>query len=162
MLFMGHAELTIDAKGRLAIPSKYRSQLRDGVRNEGSGSEEGPAPRWVAVPWPTGLIRLYPEATFERLASSTSESLTPGSDEAELEETLYGLAEHVEPDKAGRVVLPKAQVRMVGLPSEVVVVGVRNRLEVRDRATWAGEIERKFRSLPELVAKRESNQARER
>jgi MraZ protein len=150
LLLTGHAELTIDAKGRLAIPSKYRAQA---ARAASPVSDEPPTVPWVAVPWPNGALRLYPAATFERLAAAEDESLTPASEEAELEITLFGLAETVEPDKAGRVVLPKGLVKMVGLPNEVVVIGVRNRIEVRDRATWQAEREQRFRALPELVAK---------
>jgi len=155
--FTGHTELNIDAKGRLMIPAKYRGMASvPGESVEaGSGLAAGSGvTRWVAVPWPSGggSIRLYPDETFARLSASTTDSLTPGSDEAALEEALYGLAEHLEPDKAGRVVLPRTHVRLVGLTNEVVVVGTRNRLEVRDREEWMRGIETRFLSLPELAA----------
>lgn len=53
MLFTGQAEITIDAKQRLAIPSKFRARLpKDQTEDKTS---------WFCVPWPDGsLLRLYP------------------------------------------------------------------------------------------------------
>lgn len=146
MLFTGHSEHTIDAKQRLAIPAKYRSQWKE--------STEGKA--WICVPWPGGMLRLYPEKTFEILADSQAQTLTPASDEADLEADLFGFAERIEMDKSGRISLPKSHLDLVGLTSEVVVIGARNRLEVRDRATWLASRSDRFARLPSLVEKIET------
>ncbi|MEM1331777.1 MAG: hypothetical protein AAGG07_14630 [Planctomycetota bacterium] len=151
MLFTGHAELTVDAKGRLAIPAKYRNAWE--AERDGSS--------WISIPWPTGIIRLYTERAFEALASQGEQSLTPDPDEAELEAQLFGLAEPLNLDSAGRVLLPKTHLRLTGISGEVVVVGARNRLEVRERAAWMQEEERRFQSLPALVARIEARKRRE-
>ncbi len=143
MLFTGHAEATIDAKGRLGIPSKFRSKVDPG--------QEGP--EWVCVPWPGGVLRVYTAKRFEELASRGASSLTPDQDLAELQSTLYGMAESVEPDGAGRISLPKHLVELVKVGSEVVVVGAGDRLEVHDRATWQQSLEKRFSNLPSLVAR---------
>lgn len=153
MLFTGHSELTIDAKLRLQIPAKYR--------NAWDESRDGKA--WICVPWPGGIVRLYTEACFEGLASQGATggraTLTPDQDEADLEADLFALAERIEPDSAGRIALPRQHLELAGLGaggSEVVVIGARNRLEIRDRAAWQQTLSQRFARLPTLVAKIES------
>lgn len=143
VLFTGQADVTIDAKQRLAVPAKYRQQLES--------ASQGNA--WISVPWPGGLVRLYPEARFAELAGASGGTLTPDRDQAELEAALFGFAERLEMDSAGRVVLPRGHLDMTGLTGEVVVLGVRDRLEVRDRAAWKASGAERFNSLPELVAR---------
>ena len=143
MLFTGHSEHTIDAKQRLAIPAKYRSQWEE--------KREGTA--WFCGPWPGGVLRLYPEKTFEALAQAREQTLTPGADEADLEADLFGFAERLEMDKTGRISLPKSHIELVGLQSEIVVIGARNRLEVRDRVAWQSTRANRFARLPSLVDK---------
>lgn len=142
MLFTGYSEHTIDPKQRLAIPAKYRNQW-DPVR-DGSA--------WYCVPWPDGSLRLYTETTFAKLAEQGENTLTPGQDAAELESTLYGFAERLEMDSAGRVVVPRRHLDLTGLKTDVVIVGARVRLEVRDRDEWRRNAEDKFKQLPGLIA----------
>jgi len=141
MLFTGFAEHTIDAKLRLAIPRKHRARWdpdRDG-------------PTWYCVPWPKAILRLYPSAVFHRLADLSAETLTPDEDQGELEATLFGLAEELNVDAQSRLALPKDHLTMTGLGRAVVVVGVRNRLEVHDQERWQRERDDRFKALPNLV-----------
>ncbi len=148
MIFTGQTELTVDAKGRLAVPARYRSRWDPAQHGTG----------WMCIPWPEdgGMLRLFPERQFELLGDVGESSLTPTGAVGELESQLFGLAELIEMDSAGRVRLPARHMALVGLPSEVVVIGVRNRLEVRSRAAWQAKQEAAFASLPELAAKLEA------
>lgn len=149
MLFTGQAEITIDAKQRLSVPSKFRARMP-----EPGGDAKA---SWFCVPWPDGpLLRLYPDSVFERLASLREDSLTPDEDIAALEATLFGYAEQIDMDAAGRVRLPKLHLDLVEMPSEVVVIGVRNRLEIRSRAAWQGSEKQRFKDLASLVRRIES------
>lgn len=164
VLFTGQSAVSIDAKQRLAIPAKHR--------NLWNPERDGDA--WVCVPWSGGL-RLYTEARFEALAGMIEESLTPGEDEAQLDADLFSLAERLEIDAQGRIVLPKLHLRLAGLGREVagpdgvqrfetspvVVIGARNRLEVRERDAWlAGQHERLARraALIERIEARKGGQ----
>lgn len=153
LTFNDHSEHPIDAKGRLAIPARYRHAW-DPVRDGG---------HWVCVPWPgsgggvgaggeaIGTLRLFTASTFASLASRYGGSLTPSTMEAELELTLFSLAKNLEMDAEGRVVLPPKHLAMTGIGKKVVVAGVQNRLEIHDAAVWdAMEIDR-FRRLPGLI-----------
>ncbi len=145
MPFTGSSDITIDAKQRLAIPAKYRS-LIDPEKDKA----------WFCVPWPGGILRLYSETEFTTLAGRWDRTLTPGAEQAELEAELFGLAERIEMDSAGRITIPRGLLDMVGLGTEVVVVGALNRLEVRDRSKWeSGKLDR-FARLPGLVERFEA------
>ncbi|MCC6426120.1 MAG: hypothetical protein IT435_04795 [Phycisphaerales bacterium] len=145
MPFTGSADITIDAKQRLAIPAKYRSQL-DPDKDRA----------WYCVPWPAGIVRLYSETEFTSLAARWDRTLTPGAEQAELEAELFGLAERIEMDSAGRITIPKSLLELVGLGTDVVVVGALNRLEVRDRSKWESGKQDRFARLPGLVEKFEA------
>lgn len=152
MLFTGYTELSIDAKGRLAIPAKYR--------NAWNPTRDGGA--WFCVPWPGGVLRLYTESAFERMASLEDDSLTPSPDQAELDVNFFSQAERLEMDGSGRIMLPKRHLARVGLaqeglPSPVAVVGARNRLEIRRRDDWDSSEEDRFERMPELVERIEKN-----
>jgi len=137
MIFTGYSELTIDAKQRLAVPSKFRAMMEAG----------GGASVLYCVPWQGGGLMLFPEAMFEAFASKAEGTLTPGEDEQEFETTFFGRTERLELDSAGRVTIPRQHLELTRLPTEVVMVGARTRLEVLDRAVWkagmAGRFERK-------------------
>ncbi len=154
MLFTGQAEITIDAKQRLAVPSKFRARLPE------PADPETPT-AWYCVPWPDGsILRLYPGVTFENQASLLDDSLTAGSDAAKIDTSLFGFAEHLEMDKNGRVRLPKWHLDLVEMPGEVIVVGARNRLEVHARAGWQANIKDRFREMAALIEKTERTDRR--
>jgi DNA-binding transcriptional regulator/RsmH inhibitor MraZ len=162
VLFTGQSEITIDAKQRLAIPAKFRGGARSApARTQNTGgdgaSPESDPQAWYCVPWPVGsLLRLYPEDAFHRLAQSPDDSLIPNQDLADFEASFFGAAERLEQDKSGRVRLPKWHLDLVGMPSEVIVVGARNRLEIRDRATWLASQGDRFQQLTTLMDRMEA------
>lgn len=146
LFFTGQAEATIDGKSRLAIPAKYRSLVESA----------GEPAVWYCIPWPDGHIRLYTESRFARLAEGEPDSLTPDADRAQLDVSLFSLTERLESDGAGRITLPREMLRMSRLGTEVVVVGARNRLEVRDRGAWQAQAEERFQRLSALAERMES------
>lgn len=146
MAFTGQAECTIDAKGRLAIPAKFRARWdpkRDGLT-------------WFGVPWPADrVLRLYTESEFERLADMGrgQPSLTPSRDRADLETMLFSHTEQLDIDSNNRIKLPAWQVELLGLPREVVVLGAGNRLEIRSRDDWMSDHRERFAELEQLAAR---------
>lgn len=144
MLFTGQAEATIDAKSRLAIPSKFRSRWDP----ERDGST------WFCVPWvKTKSLRLYPEKVYEELfrAGRRDPSLTPGDERAELELILHSATEQVDVDSNNRIRLVGWQVEALGLGGEVIVLGAGDRLEVRDRGAWQREFADRLGSMASLA-----------
>ena len=141
MLFTGEYEHTIDAKHRLAIPSEVRSRM--------DPSEHGEA--LYIGPGPNGHLWLWPEKTFEKLAASLEQSLLPGEESMEFEEMLFSQAARLEIDKAGRVRLPERSLRWAGLESSVVLLGVRDHLELRDPTDWYARREEKLAKQGQII-----------
>lgn len=143
MLFTGTSEHSIDAKLRLAVPAKYRNQWNP--------SRDGAA--WFCVPWPTARhLRLYTEGAFAKMAEQLPASLAPPTSLAEFDASFFGYAERLELDSAGRLMIPKLHMQLTGLTNEVVIVGARTHLEVRDREAWMQGLATRFDALPTLAA----------
>ena len=123
MAFRGTFEYTLDAKNRLTVPAKFRSELAGGVVLA-KGVE-----RCVAVWTPAG----YDAYTREALSG-----LHPASPDARrLQRFFSANAFDTEIDGAGRVGIPAQLLEHGGLGKEVVVAGAGGWLEVWDRQAWA-------------------------
>ena len=126
MLFTGEYEYTIDAKQRLAIPAEIRSRLnpdRDGLA-------------FYVTAGPNDALWLWPERTFERMAGAIEASLLPAEEMMEFDEITFPSARRLELDKTGRVRLPRPMLEAAGIRSKVVILGVRDHLELRDPGQW--------------------------
>ncbi|GIK19546.1 MAG: hypothetical protein DYG93_02575 [Leptolyngbya sp. PLA2] len=143
MRLIGLAEVTIDGKGRLAVPAKFRSAL----------GAETDARTWVSMPRDDGTIRLYPIAEFTRLSESMGGSLLADRDETEVHRILFGFSEEIETDAAGRLILPRRHVELTGMPNEVVVIGAGRYLEVHSRAEWSKHEAARLSQLQEYIAR---------
>jgi len=156
MIFTGFSELTIDAKQRVALPSKFRSQFDlefetqlDEERRQRGG--QGPDEKeltlrqreariWCVSPVAGRGLVLVPLSVFRRLASRRDGTLTPSRARQEEDASVFGLTEQIEQDSAGRLTIPKWQLDQSGLATEVVMVGSGYRLEVKDRVKWMAEL----------------------
>lgn len=139
MLFTGTYEHAIDAKHRLAIPSDIRGRLHP--------DRDGEA--FYAVIGPGNTLCLYTERGFEKRAEQLDESELPPEDVLEYERMFYSLAQRLELDKQGRVRLPETLLRLTNLGSQVVLLGVKDRLEIRDRDQWQAELQSNLKK-PEM------------
>jgi MraZ protein len=144
MVFTGYYEHSIDDKNRLAIPAKFRSRWNDD--RDGTG--------WVIVPGrPAGTLWLYPERHFERLVGQGDSELIPNADQLGFDQTFFPLAEHVELDKQGRILIPERMLQRSGLEREVIICGVRDHLEVRRRDDFEKTIAESWNHYSELQEK---------
>ncbi len=151
MPFTGQANATIDAKTRLAIPAKFR--------NRWDPNQDGAT--WFCIPWPqTKTLRLYTHSMFNELYSAgrRSPSLTPSPDQSELDAILYSAAEEVDIDANHRIRLPAWQLETLQLPTDVIVLGAGDRIEIRPRETWESSFNDrldKMAALASMLAKRD-------
>ena len=103
MAFNGNFEHTLDAKHRLTVPSKFRTQLA------------GPV---FLVKGVDRCISVYPEQTYSAMTDAALAGLNPFSPEArELRRFFHGNAADVELDSAGRVMLPPSHREHAGYRS---------------------------------------------
>ena len=119
-MFHGQFDHTIDAKVRLAEPARFRGQLEKGaVIGKGMGI-------CLAV----YTMQRWEEKSAELVEGKTSEELR------DFERRIYPSASEVELDGQGRLVIPSRLRTFAGLTSDLTVAGVRDHIEIWDRASW--------------------------
>jgi transcriptional regulator MraZ len=122
LAFTGTFDHNLDAKNRLTIPSKFRTELSRGV---------------YLVRGVERCISLYPSETYERIAAQALQGINPLSTQGrELRRVLYANALETELDSAGRVMLGPKFLEHAGIGREVVITGVGECLELWDRSGW--------------------------
>ena len=120
-MFLGEFQHSLDAKGRMILPAKFRDQLAAGaIITKGRG-------RCLAV---------YTAEEFEDVASQVSEVAKRGARERDAARVFFSGASDVQPDKQGRVAIPQTLRAYAGLERDVVVVGVYSRIEIWDTQAW--------------------------
>jgi MraZ protein len=125
-MFLGEYDHTIDAKGRLAVPAKFRSQMdRGAVISKGMGT-------CLSV----YTMQRWEEKSTELASGKTTDELR------DFERRIYPSASEIELDGQGRMVIPAKLRAYAGLGNEVTVAGVRDHFEIWDRAAWLNYQER--------------------
>lgn len=146
MIFTGHYEHDIDAKGRLAIPAKLRGELQ-----RASQTVEGEALSVYVTLGENGSLCIYTRGGFEKLAAELEHSALPAEELLAYEEMLFALARNCELDSQGRIQLPADLVARAALPTEVVVVGAKDHLKIHPRAAWKARVEQLLSTKPALL-----------
>jgi MraZ protein len=115
------------------------------------------APAFYLVHGPNGFLWLWPEATFESMSSALEQTLLPGEDVLEFDELTFPFARRVEMDSAGRIRLPEDLLAMSGLETTVMILGVRDHLELRDPQEWGRQrLEKRARQREILLRARQA------
>ncbi len=123
-MFLGEFEHSIDDKGRLSIPARFRTALDAGVYIT-RGLER------CLVLWDVESWRVMAERVT---------GLNPWqADARRMQRHFFSGAVQAQPDKLGRVVVPQFLRAYAGLGTEVVVVGLSDRVEVWARDAWERE-----------------------
>jgi MraZ protein len=121
-VFTGEYQHTIDEKGRLAVPFRFRAQLAQGAQ----------VSKWIDK-----CVALFPRADWEALAERTAALPVTDTNARTFQRFLFGNAFEVELDRQGRFVLPAVLREFAELKSQVVVVGARSRLELWSPQRWS-------------------------
>ncbi|HEY6564940.1 MAG TPA: division/cell wall cluster transcriptional repressor MraZ [Pirellulaceae bacterium] len=125
MLLTGTYRRTLDEKLRFAVPKTLRTGLGD-----------GDTITLYVAPGTDGCLALYAESAFQELGSKLSEGSPNGPEVRAFSRLFYSRAQAVEVDGQGRMRIPSELRDVAGLQTEVVVVGVRDHLELWDAARW--------------------------
>jgi MraZ protein len=130
-VFRGIAELVLDAKGRLVVPTRHR----DGLAGGGNG-------RVIVTADPGRCLLIYPLAAWEPIEAQLMS--LPSFDERvrSLQRLIVGHADEVDLDAAGRILIPPALRRYAGLERRVALVGQGRKLELWDEGKWQGQVEK--------------------
>ena len=135
-MFRGSHDLTIDTKGRLAIPAKLREVLSRRFKTDEN------EPNWVVTLDSRKRLLFYPESEWEKVEQKLLNLNVNGKPNLQLyQNLLLHNAETLEMDSAGRVLLPANLRRLVNFDKEVSLLGRVNRLELWDREQEQAETE---------------------
>ncbi|MES2859480.1 MAG: division/cell wall cluster transcriptional repressor MraZ [Pseudomonadota bacterium] len=120
-MFQGETAITIDDKGRLAIPTAYRDLVARECGN-----------RLVLTynPFESGCLYLYPLPIWERLRDQVNALPRTKKNSRLLQLKLVGAAAFVEPDGSGRVSIPPSQRNAVGIEKKAVLLGMGDKFEL--------------------------------
>ena len=145
LVFNGTFEHTIDSKNRLAIPSEVRSLVQ---REAGQG--EGDPIRLVVTIGAGRSLSLFTEAGFEQRARELKALAADRQKLNAFRRVLFSLSQRLELDRQGRLLLPADMLRRTGLSGQVVLIGVDDHLELRDRDEWRREVDTVLKESDEL------------
>ena len=149
MLLTGTFKRSVDEKSRVAIPKK----LRPAFTNSTSAAKDPTSKASLFIaPGTDGSLAIYTEESFSRMAEKLSAGSPTGQDRRAYSRMFYARAQRLELDSQGRIRIDPELVRLAGLQSECVLVGVGDRLELWDSVRWESyesEQQAKFDELAE-------------
>ena len=137
-MFRGVTNLNLDAKGRMAMPSRYRDRLMDTC--------EG---RLVITVDRDGCLLVYPQPEWERIEQALMSRPNMDRQVRRLQRLLVGHATECELDGQGRILLPTPLREYASLDKRAVLVGQGNKFELWDEDTWTQRREDWFREEDE-------------
>ena len=120
-MFMGEYNHTVDTKGRLIVPSKFREQLGD---------------EFVVTKGLDGCLFVYSKSEWENIEKKFRNVPLTTKDARKFARFFFAGAASCEVDKQGRILLPVVLREYAGIEKEVVSVGVFNRVEIWDKDKW--------------------------
>ena len=121
-MFLGQYHHTIDNKGRLTIPARFRDLLLDGA--------------YILRGFDQNLMVLTDQA-FERFSKRLGERSITELKARQFMRFIYGNIVQVEVDKAGRILIPQFLRQSAGLDSDVMVVGMGEFFEIWMPDKWS-------------------------
>ena len=123
MLLTGTHARALDDKKRLGLPRRLREQLGD------------PETLFV-TPGPDQCLWLYTRAGLEELAAKLDEAPAADAEARVFRRLYFAQTEAVDLDRTGRILIPERLAQFAGLQRDVVLLGVRDRLELWDAQRW--------------------------
>lgn len=136
-MFLGEYSHTIDDKGRLTIPAKFRDELESGV---------------VITRGLDGCLWAYSRSEWDALADKIGQLPTTNQAARNFSRFMFSSAFDSIPDRQGRILLPQKLRDYAGIQAETVIIGVKNKLEIWNPATWADVVANVEQGTEEIVA----------
>jgi MraZ protein len=118
---LGTHSYQLDPKGRVSLPAKFREAFADGC--------------WLTIGQDRCLY-VFPRAEWERRAAEVASSPLSDASGRAFARLFFGASDEGRLDGQGRITIPQRLRDEVGIGKEVVVLGVLDRMEIWDRATF--------------------------
>ena len=120
-MFIGEYNHTIDSKGRLIVPSKFREALGD---------------EFVVTKGLDGCLFVYPMEEWTAFTDKLKELPLTKKDARQFSRFFLAGAASCEVDKQGRILIQSVLREFAGLEKDAVLVGVSSRIEIWSRSNW--------------------------
>ena len=124
-MFRGATKVTLDAKGRLAIPTRYRDRIA--ARSDG---------QLVATVDRDHCLLIYPLPDWEDIERKLVRLPSLNKQARRLQRLMVGYATELELDGSGRVLLSRELREFAGLDRSAILIGQGNKFELWDEASW--------------------------
>ena len=128
-MFRGATNLSMDAKGRLAVPAKHR----DALLTQSAGNV-------VLTAHPHGCLLMYPQPAWEPIQAKMMALSSFDKHSASLQRLLVGYAEDITIDAVGRMLVSPALREFADLEKEVMLVGQGGHFEMWNMTTWRKQL----------------------
>jgi MraZ protein len=129
-MFRGATSLNLDAKGRLAVPSRHR----DALMNQSAG-------HLVLTAHPHRCLLLYPQPAWEPIQAKIMSLSSFDRQSSALQRLLVGYAEDMEMDSAGRLLISPALREFAQLEKSAMLVGQGSHFELWSMESWKAQLE---------------------
>jgi len=132
-VFQGETAITVDDKGRVAIPTAWRDQVARDCGN-----------RLVIAynPFEAGSLYLYPQQEWERVRDAVNALPSTRAAHRSLQLKLVGAATPVELDGNGRISIPASHRSAVGIEKRAVLLGMGDKFELWSEQAHHAQIRR--------------------
>jgi len=131
-LFRGVTAINLDAKGRFAIPTRFREELQDCCERQ-LVVTVAVNEKCVGEP---GCLWLYPLPEWEKLELTVSKLPTLNKMAGKLRRFLIGNATETEMDAQGRLLLSEKLRKFAGMEKKLILVGQLNKFEIWNEQAW--------------------------
>ena len=135
-MFLGEFSHNLDEKGRLTIPAKFRDELAGGL---------------VVTRGIDRCLSVYPRQVWDGLAEQIAKLPLSQRSARDFGRLIFSGAADFIPDRQGRVLIPQGLRDYAGLDSDAIIIGLFDRLEIRNPDHWAN-VKSNVEEDPESIA----------
>jgi MraZ protein len=135
-MFRGANSINLDAKGRIAIPAKYRDRLREVCEGQVV----------ITIDLEESCLTLFPMPHWEQLERQLQSLSNTNAVHQSIKRLLLGHATECDVDKNGRVLLPAVLREHAGLDKHVLLAGMGKTFQIWDEQQWNERIRQDMES----------------
>lgn len=140
-MFFGKSTLTLDSKGRIAIPARYREQLFDLCEGK-LVVTYNPAERCLPI---------YPYEEWRQCVRKMQAVPDQSAQVRKLQRLIYSFTHEVDMDASGRLLIPQDSREEVGLVKNAVLIGHGEKFELWDESSWLRVSKEESKELIETI-----------
>ena len=131
-LFKGIHNLSLDSKGRLGIPVKYRDNIIGLVKGA----------MVITIDTEEKCLLLYPSNFWSKIQDKISKLPSFNKNARRIQRLLVGHAEDIDVDSNGRILISKPLREYASLSKKVILIGQGEKFEIWDQGTWSQNVEK--------------------